>query len=159
MFFYDYAHLVLNLISARAKSISGSGLCYLALCTAEPNPDGSSLNEISTIDYPSYERILLSANDSLDLNNIWGSPAKGVLTSTKPFSGDSQCEEAGGWPEATHWVLFNAKTGGNPMVGDVFRDPDGEPDTTTGLYPQTTLKVGHKQVPVFRKGALQLTLK
>lgn len=158
MFFHSFSNNILNLISAKAKTISSNGYCYLGLLTAAPAADGSSLNEISKNDYPSYARILLNAYDSQNLVNRFGDPAKGVITNDKPFSGDSQAEETGGWPEATHWCIFDAKTGGYPIVADVFRDPDGSPDAN-GLYPQTTLKVGYKQVPVFRKGALQLTLK
>lgn len=158
MIFYNIANAMLSMIAGRSKSVTTTGLCYLGLCTAAPSPDGNTLNEISKTDYPSYERILLCAYDASALTSVWNSPSGGVIVNEKPFSGDSQCAETNGWPECSHWALFDAKTGGNPMVADVFRDPDGSPDSN-GLYPQTTLKVGHKQVPVFRKGALQLTLK
>ena len=159
MLFYNQSNKILQLMSGITRTINGSGFCYLGLLAGEPTRDGSSLNEISTADYPSYERILLNAYDAQSLVNVWNAPANGVLTNGKAFSGDSQCLEEDGWPEATHWCVFDAKTGGNPMVADVFRDPEGEIDPTTGLYPQTTLKVEYKKVPVFRKGALQLTLK
>lgn len=158
MIFYNHANNFLQLTAGIYEEISGAGLCYMGLLTATPTADGVSINEISTADYPSYQRILLCANSAQSLTSVWGSAEKGVLTNSKPFAGDSQCEEESGWPECSHWCLFTAKTGGTPLIADVFRDPDGTPDAN-GLYPATTLKVGHKQVPVFRKGALQLTLK
>ena len=159
MIFYDCAHTFLNLITAKKITYEGTGACYLGLCTAEPSANGNTLHEIDPSVYPSYERILLNAFSAQELTSKWGDAAKGTISNEKPFSGDSQCEEAEGWPECSHWVIFNAKEDGIPMVGDVFRDPEGEPDPTTGLYPETTLRVEYKKVPVFRKGALQLTLK
>ena len=153
-----YANRFLQLITAKTKTLSGTGVCYIGFSTAhEPQMDGSTFSEPSPATYPSYKRIQVAITDALQYTDKMGTPSNGVITNTSAFASE-QCLETGGWPEFTHFGIFDAKTGGTLIASDVLRDPDGTPDAN-GLYPQTTMNVEYKQVAVFAKGALQLTLK
>lgn len=158
MIFYNFANKCLQLITAKSDEISGSGFCYLGLCTDEPIADGSVLHEISSIDYPSYERIQLNVTEAMPYADKWGIAKNGIIYNAEEFT-SRECTEESGWPECSHFVIFDAKVGGNPLVGDVLRNPDGLPDETTGLYPEHKLTVGYNKVAVFREGTLQLQLK
>lgn len=158
MIFYNFANKCLNLATAKTDQIFGSGKCYLGLCTGQPTADGEALNEISSETYPSYERIQLNITEAMTYTNVWGAIEKGVVSNIKEFT-SRECTEEGGWPECSHFIIFDAKTDGNPLVGDVLRDPDGIKDETTGLYPEKKLAVEYRKVAVFRAGALQLTFK
>lgn len=150
------ANRFLEFILARAKTLNGSGECYIGFSSQhEPKADGSTFSEPLT--YPSYQRIQVAITDAFNYTNKMGVPSNGTVFNTAAFSSE-QCQEKDGWPEFTHFGIFDAKTGGHLLASDVLRDPDGEPDEN-GLYPEHTLKVGHKQVAVFKIGALQLTLK
>lgn len=153
-----YANKFLELITARVKTLTGTGQCYIGFSSQhEPNASGSTFSEPDRSIYPSYQRIQVAITDALQFTGKMGIPSGGVVSNTSAFSSE-QCLEEGGWPEFTHFGIFDAKTGGNPIASDVLRDPDGDPDEN-GLYPESTLKVEHKQVAVFKIGALQLTLK
>lgn len=157
MIFNYLANNVLKLVTAKEKTISGSGKCYLALATDAPTADGVTLNEIPTASYPSYERIQISINAALEYTDKWGTVEKGVVTNSEEFT-SRECTEEGGWPEASHFILFDAKTGGNPLAADLLRDPNGDIDETTGLRPAKKLTVEYGKVAVFKAGTLQLTL-
>ncbi len=154
-----YANKFLQLITAKEKSISGTGKCYIGFAsTHEPNALGSAFTaaEPSTATYPSYKRIQVAITEALDYTDKMGTPSGGAVSNTSAFSSE-QCLEEGGWPEFTHFGIFDCEAGGYPIASDVLRDPDGEVDEN-GLYPETTMKVEHKQVAVFKVGSLQLTL-
>ncbi len=154
----NYANRFLNLITAQVKVLNGTGVCYIGFSSQhEPKADGSTFSEPDRSIYPSYQRVQVAITDALQYTNKMGTPSGGVVSNTSAFSSE-QCLEEGGWPEFTHFGIFDAKTGGVLIASDVLRDPDGEPDEN-GLYPESTLNVGYKQVAVFKVGALQLTLK
>ena len=160
-----YANKILNLITAKEKNILGTGVCYLGLSATEADTDGkrtinasgSNFNEPDRNNYSSYERIQISVNSALDYTDKFGTVANGVVANETEFT-TRECLEEGGWPIFYHFGLFDAKTGGNLMMSDVLRDPDGVPDTETGLYPEKPLKVEKDKVAIFRTGALQLKL-
>lgn len=152
------ANRFLEFILARAKTLNGTGQCYIGFSSAhEPKADGSTFSEPDPQTYRSYKRIQVAITDAFDYTNKMGVPSNGTVSNTSAFSSE-QCLEEDGWPEFTHFGIFDAKTDGHLLASDVLRDPDSEPDEN-GLYPESTLKVGHKQVAVFKIGALQLTLK
>ncbi len=154
-----YANKFLQLITAKVKSISGTGKCYIGFASAHtPDASGAAFAaaEPSAETYPSYKRIQVAVTDALAYTDKMGTPSGGVVSNTSAFSSE-QCLEEGGWPEFTHFGVFDSEKGGYPIASDVLRDPDGEPDEN-GLYPETTMLVEHKQVAVFKIGALQLTL-
>ena len=167
------ANKVLQLITAKAPysentglcSITGTGFCYLGLSATEPDAegkrvlkaDGSNFNEPDPILYPSYERIQVSVAEALNYTDKFGDVANGTVSNAQEFT-SRECLEEGGYPTFYHFGLFDSKTGGNLMVSDVLRDPDGVPDEN-GLYPEKELTVAKGKVAVFRAGALQLTLK
>ena len=157
MLFNYLANKVLNLVTAKASSISSTGKCYLALSTTEPNYDGTNITEPSSATYPSYERIQLNITEAITYTDKWGTVANGIVTNAEEFT-SRECTEEGGWPAFSHFVIYDAKTGGNPLAADPLRDPTGEVDED-GLYPKTTLTVEYGKVAVFKAGMLQLTLK
>lgn len=152
-----YANKFLQLITAKVKTLSGTGKCYIGLSTTAPNADGSNFTEPASATYPSYQRIQVAITDALAYTDKWGTAANGVISNASAFSTE-QCLEEGGWPEFTHFGVFDCETGGTPIASEKLRDPDGTPDETTGLYPETTMTVAYKQVAVFKVGSLQLTL-
>lgn len=153
----SFANEVLKLATAKVAKLEGTGKCYLGFSTTAPNKDGSNFNEPDPTIYPSYERIQLSIAEALEYTDKWGTVADGVVSNTEEFT-SRECMEEGGWPEFSHFGIFNCKTGGTPIASDVLRDPDGEIDAETGLYPEKTLVVGFERVAVFREGTLQLRL-
>lgn len=154
----SFANKVLKFATGKVANLEGTGKCYLGLSTTAPNADGSNFTEPSPTSYPSYERIQLSISEALEYTDKWGEVANGVVANNEEFT-SRECLEAGGWPAFTHFGIFDCKTGGTPLASDKLRDPDGTPDTETGLYPEKTLVVGVNKVAVFRAGTLQLTLK
>lgn len=154
MIFNTAANAFLNFVTARTTSVLGSGECYLALSSTEPAPDGTNITEPAA---SSYERIQLNIHDAVEYTSVWGSPSGGVISNCKEFTSHA-CTEDVAWPECSHFVIYDAKTNGTPMVGGVLRDPDGDIDAETGLYPEKTLIVEPGKVAVFRAGSLQLTI-
>lgn len=160
----NYANKFLNLITAQVDTLHGTGKCYIGFSSTAPTLNGGNFTEPTS---KSYARIQVAVTDALQYTDKMGSidsagniaaqASDGMITNTSAFASE-QCLEEGGWPEFTHFGIFDAKTGGTLIASDVLRDPDGEPDEN-GLYPESTLKVGYKQVAVFKVGALQLTLK
>lgn len=161
-----FANKCLQLAAAKAKTISGTGFCYLGLSATEAdsegnrvlNATGSNFNEPDPTSYPSYERIQLSVTEALSYTDLWGTVADGVVANAKEFT-SRECLEEGGWPEFYHFGIFDKKNGGEPLVSGVLRDPDGVADPETGLLPEKTLLVEKNKVAVFRAGMLQLTFK
>ena len=154
----SFANEILQFVTAKQKTLSGTGLCYLGFSTTVPTQNGSNFTEPDSTTYPSYERIQLSVSEALEYTDVWGSVANGVVSNVKEFT-SRECLEDAGWPEFVCFGVFKTKTGGTPMVSDKLRDPDGTPDETTGLYPEKTLTVTKGKVAVFRAGTLQLSLK
>lgn len=160
----NYANKFLNLITAQVDTLHGTGKCYIGFSSTAPNLAGENFTEPTS---KSYARIQVAVTDALQYTDKMGGIDSdgnataqaygGAITNTSAFSSE-QCLEEEGWPEFTHFGIFDTKTGGMPIASDVLRDPDGEPDEN-GLYPESTLKVEHRQVAVFKVGALQLTLK
>lgn len=152
-----YANKLLQLITAKATSISGTGKCYIGFSTTAPNQNGSNFNEPSPTVYPSYERIQVSINEALEYTDMWGEIENGVVSNEKEFV-SRECLEESGWPELFYFGVFDCPSGGTPMASGLLRDPDGTIDETTGLYPEKSLTVEYRKVAVFRAGTLQLTL-
>lgn len=152
-----FANKILQFATAKVVNLEGTGKCYLGFSSTTPNTDGSNFTEPSSASYPSYERIQLSIAEALEWTDKWGSVANGVVSNAEEFT-SRECLEEGGWPEFTHFGLFDCKTGGTPLVSDLLRDPDGEIDAETGLYPEKSLTVALNKVAVFRAGTLQLTI-
>ena len=161
MVFDNFANKCLSLIAAKSDSIIGTGKCYLGFSTTVPNSDGTNIAEPAQSDYPSYKRIKLNTSGSLDK---WGSVDNGIvsnmyeLVSNEALEGEDG-DENNGWPEFVWFVIFDDETEGNPLVGDVLRDPNGIVDDVTGLLPEQKLKVNKNRVAVFQANTLQLTLK
>lgn len=158
-----FANKCLSLATAKVKQTYSSGFCYLGLSATELdsegkrvlNAAGSNFNEPDPNTYPSYERIQLSVTEALSYTDKWGTVADGMVSNAEEFT-SRECLEEGGWPEFYHFGIFENKTGGNPIVSGVLRDPDGTPDETTGLLPEKSLLVEKNKVAVFRAGMLQL---
>lgn len=153
----DYANLFLKLITAKSSHLIGTGKCYLGLSTTAPNADGTNFTEPDASSYPSYERIQLAISEALEYTDKWGIISDGTVSNTEEFT-SRECLEEDGWPECSYFGIFDCKTGGTPMVSGLLRDPNGELDEATGLYPEMPLKVAVNQVAVFRAGTLQLSL-
>lgn len=148
------ANEILNLAAAQITHISGTGECYLGFSSSAPNADGSNFSEPAS---SSYERIRLAVTEALKYTNKWTAVKNGTVSNIEEFT-SRECLDAGGWPEFTHFGIFDAKEGGHLLFSDLLRDPDGEIDPETGLYPVKTMKVNKNEVAVFREGMLQLTL-
>lgn len=85
---------------------------FVALCTADPTD--AALNEVSTVAYPAYVR--QAADGAGSAGSGWTDPGltsgitKNANKLTFPsFNGLSELV-------VTHWMLFDAATGGNPLV-------------------------------------------
>lgn len=151
----SYANKFLQLITAKVKTISGTGKCYIGFSSTAPTVAGGNFTEPSG---GGYKRIQVAITDALDYTDKMGVPSGGAISNTSAFSSE-QCLAEGGWPEFTHFGIFDGDGSNASLIAsDVLRDPDGTPGSD-GLYPQTTMKVAYKQVAVFKVGSLQLTLK
>lgn len=151
-----FANKCLQLAIAKTNSIDGNGACYLGFSSTEPIKSGSNFTEPLKTTYPSYARIQLAITNALDYTDMWGTAANGSVANAKEFV-SKECAEEGGWPEFSHFGIFDCKEGGTPIISGVLRDPDGTPDEVTGLLPAKTMTVGKGEVAVFRVGTLQLT--
>ena len=160
----NLANSILKYITAKENKISesGAGLCYLGFSTVDPGSNGSAFKEPDATTYPSYSRIQLNVYSAKDYTDKWGNVEnKSVALADEIVS--SECQEEGGWPEFTHFGIFNSKTVGSAnattlLAWDLLTDPDGSPDEA-GQYPAKTLKVGKNEVAVFRAGSLKLMFK
>ena len=144
---------ILSLITAKSKSITGSGFCYLGLSTTTPNEDGTNFTEPSAA---SYARVQLNVNSAMTYTDVFGSVTNGTVTNDEEIC-THECTEEDGWGTLTHFGIFGQETGGTPLAFDYLTDPDGEPDEN-GVYPAKTLEITKNKVAVFRKGTLQLKL-
>lgn len=151
----SFANKCLQLLTAKSKSISGSGLCYLGFSSTAPTKSGSNFTEPGS-SYPSYERIQLAITEALEYTDMWGTISNGVVSNAKEFV-SRECAEEAGWPTFSHFGIFDAKEDGTLIISGVLRDPTGTPDETTGLLPEKTMTITKGEVAVFREGTLQLT--
>ena len=149
-----YANKFLELVAAKTASIGLSGTCYLGFSSTTPNANGSNFSEPTA---SCYERIQLCVASAIDYTDLWGEVANGALQNAKELTSREWTAE-GGSPTFTHFGIFENKTGGTPIFSDPFRNPNGEIDPETGLYPETTLTIPEGDVAVIRAGMLQLTL-
>lgn len=85
---------------------------YVALCTADPTDTGS--NEVTTVAFPGYVR--QAADGAGATGSGWSDPGStsGQTKNTNKlsfpaFNGASELT-------VTHWMIFDAATGGNAMV-------------------------------------------
>jgi len=85
------------------KSSIKSPSVYIGLSTSEPNDDGSGLNEP---DSNSYLRVRTYADD-------WEAAFNGYIENVNDISFPLAVEN---WGLITHFVLFDAETGGNMIV-------------------------------------------
>lgn len=163
MIFNYFSDKCLQFITGKIKRIDGTGTCYLGFSTTVPKADGTNITEPNPNSFPSYERIQLNIYEAMTYTDKWDAVSSGKVTNKYEFTSREALEDddgngGTGWPEFVWFVIFDAKTEGNALVGDVLRDPDGTPDATTGLLPEKTLKVDQNKVAVFRADMLQLTL-
>lgn len=160
----NLANNILKLITAKETRIPdiGTGLCYLGFSSEDPGASGTNFTEPARATYPSYARIQLNINQAMEYTDEWGSVQNKSVSLLNEIV-TSECLEEGGWPQFTHFGIFNAKEVGSSNVTtllawDLLTDPDGEPDED-GQYPPKPLKVNLNEVAVFRTGALKLTFK
>lgn len=160
----NLANSILKYITAKENKISesGAGMCYLGFSSVDPGADGTAFKEPDPSTYPSYARIQLNIYSAKDYTDKWG-PVSNKSVSLLEEIVSSECLESDGWPEFTHFGIFNSKTVGSSnsstlLAWDLLTDPDGSPDDQ-GQYPAKRLKVGQNEVAVFRAGALKLTFK
>lgn len=157
MIYTTLANKILQLITGKSNSITGTGKCYLGLSSTTPNDNGGNFTEPSAATYPSYARIQLNIKEAMAYTDMFGTVAAGAVSNDKEFV-SPECKEDGGWPTFTHFGIFDTPTGGTPLAGDVLRDPDGVAGAD-GLLPEKSMTVAKNQVAVFRIGTVQLTLK
>ena len=156
MIFTSCANAILNLYTAKSKSLEVGGKCYIGFSTTVPNADGSNFNEPSPSQYPSYERIQLNINEATEWTDKWGTVSGGVVTNEHEFT-TPECKEEDGWPTLVFFGIFPEKSGGTPSMGDYLTDPEAEPDED-GNYPQKPLDVEVNHCAVFRKNTLRLKI-
>ena len=103
--------------------------CHVALSTADPTDDGSGIAEPSG---GAYARVATAGAD-------WNAASGGAIANANAITFP---EASASWGTITHFVLFDALTGGNMLghgalgtskavgVGDTARFPAGELDIT-----------------------------
>lgn len=143
---------ILSLFTGKIKNIAGTGMCYLGFSSTTPGNDGSNFTEPTTGD---YERVQLNILEAIKWTDTWSDVTEGTVTNAKELV-TKECKQEGGWPEFTHFGIFDAKTGGKPIAFDLLRDPDG--DEVEGVKPAKSLKIEKNNVAVFRVGTLSLNL-
>lgn len=145
---------ILQLITGKIKTISGTGFCYLGLSRETPDNDGSNFDEPT--ECASYSRVQLNVNTAMEYTDKFGSVSNGVVTNAEEIC-THECLEDDGWGLLTHFGIFSQETGGTPLAFDYLTDPEGEPDEN-GVYPAKTLEITKNKVAVFRVGTLQLKI-
>lgn len=154
MFYTALRNKFLEYLTAKTKTITGSGYCYLGFSSTTPNADGTNITEPSSSEYPSYKRIRLNVNSAMPYTDVFTTVSNGQVTNKVELT-TPECKEEGGWPTFTHFVIFDQETGGNALAGDSIVNPDGDIDSN-GSYPATTLTVPKNHVAVIRIGAINL---
>lgn len=151
------ANKIWQLYTGKIKSIVGTGECFLGFSHTKPNADGSNFSEPDPSLYPSYERIQLNINQAMAWTDKFGDVANGSVSNKYEIC-TRQCKESGGWPQFTHFGIFDAAKDGNLLAFDLLTDPDAEPDEVTGKRPAKPLTVSYEHVAVFNAGTLSLNL-
>ena len=77
---------------------------YIALSRADPGESGAGVDE-PTIGALGYTRIQTAAAN-------WGTAAAGAIANGQLLS---FAEATGSWGACTHWIAYDAATGGNPL--------------------------------------------
>lgn len=147
-----YANDILKLITAKTKTLTYTGQCWLGFSSTTPTDAGENFTEPTD---SSYERIQLNITAALEWTDMWGDVAEKSITNAKEIV-SKECKMDAGW-SFTHFGIFGSKTGGKPIAFDLLRDPDGETGDD-GLKPAKKLDVARGNVAVFRVGTLTLTL-
>lgn len=157
------ANKIWQLYTGKITSITGKGKCYLGFSSTKPNNDGTNFTEPTSDD---YKRIRLNILEGSKWTDVLGTINADGATSNEVTDGKvtnieelctAECVTEGGWPEFSHFGIFDCSEEGTPLAFDLLTDPDAEPDETTGKRPAKTLKVEYKHVAVFRKGTLTLS--
>lgn len=103
---------------------------YLGLSTTAPSADGSNVTEVSG---GSYARV--------DLTGKLSEPVGGIVANNADSGAISFPQSTANWGNVTHFLIYNAKTGGNLLMY-------GALDSARDIKSGTTLTIN--------KGDLQL---
>lgn len=127
-----------NLIFGKTTSNSLMTNCYLGLSTTAPT-DGAGSGFTEPASNTGYARALLGNAQSavtqlMEVTNVYTAQNKSIIYFPEALSS---------WGTITHWGLFSAATGGNPL----FYGPLS-----------AAVEVPPNYVPLFRVGAFTMTI-
>lgn len=100
---------------------------YIGLSKTAPNINGTNVTEPSGNGY---------ARKSL--SGVLGAPSNGVITNTKAID---FAESTGNWGTITHFVVFDASTGGNLLIYGAISPSRTVEDGTIMTVPTGALKL------------------
>lgn len=105
---------------------------YLGLSTSEPTVSGVCKGEPTRGTSTGYDRVLLESLSA---------PEDGIITNTVPITFNESVTD---WGSITHYVVYDAKTGGNLLFyGDLAISRSVEPGTTI------TVKTGELKIQLY----------
>ena len=111
---------------------------YIALSRADPGESGSGVDE-PTIGALGYARIQTTAAN-------WGSASAGQIANAQALA---YAEATGAWGTISHFIAYDAASGGNPLFYGTIDYPPGTP---------APVVVGGGSTVSFAIGALVITL-
>lgn len=141
------ANLILNELCGKTNTLD-FGTIYVGLATAQPTISGDTVTdtkEITISTTTGYKRVLIGAYNQT-LTQLMGTPSGGSVTNTSVIKFE---EVLASWGTATHFLIFNAPTGGQLLAyGELVDDQD----TPTSITPT----VG--SIPIIRAGGLTISI-
>lgn len=136
MIFDHASNKVLGLIAGRQASINFGTIIYIGLSTTAPVKDGTNITEPVG---NGYARVVLGKyGESLSLK--MADPAAGAVTNEDTIFFP---KATGAWGVITHVVIFDALTGGNPVVGGAL---------------VSTISPTANQVPIIEAGNIDISI-
>lgn len=134
MLTYTCANAILNNLITKSTSYPYTSL-YVGLSTTTPSRDGTGYTEPSG---NGYERVILGVHNQSYTQKM-GTPNLGSVTNSEEIHFKSA---TGAWGTCTHFLLFNAATGGTLLAYGQLTDEISPIADTVPIIPAGDIVMG-----------------
>ena len=132
------ANSILNAFFGRSQNVSLASTCYIGLSTTTPDSSGSNFTEPDST--TGYSKVLIG-NYNQSNTQLMDAASGGTISNTSNIIFFP--EATASWGTITHFGIFTSKSATTPIMWGAL---------------STSISVPSGYIPIFRAGALNVTL-